>query len=117
MVILVAFISDPCEEKKCSFNALCVVNRNYKASCRCPKCPPATKPVCGSDGETYINECELRKQSCTTKTSIKVLYQGKCGEFYGWSHLSSVFFSFVSNRRYFHSCAISYIPSFNFLMY
>ncbi|XP_028394352.1 uncharacterized protein LOC114518524 isoform X7 [Dendronephthya gigantea] len=69
---------DPCEDKNCSFNAQCVVNKNYKASCKCPKCPPETKHVCGSDGKTYINECELRKQSCTTKTNIRVLHEGKC---------------------------------------
>ena len=71
---------DPCEDKICSFNSLCVVNNNYKASCQCPKCPPTTKHVCGSDGETYVNECELRKQSCTTKTNIIIFHQGKCGK-------------------------------------
>ena len=72
---------DPCENKQCSFNSLCVVDSDYRASCQCPKCPPTTKPVCGSDGQTYVNECELRKQSCTTKTNIRVLHQGKCSKF------------------------------------
>jgi hypothetical protein len=72
---------DPCEDVRCSFNSLCVVDSNYRASCQCPKCPPATKHVCGSDGKTYVNECELRKQSCTTKTNITVLHQGKCSKF------------------------------------
>jgi coxsackievirus/adenovirus receptor len=78
-LFLRVFLIDPCEDKQCSFNALCVVNNNYKASCQCPKCPPTTKPVCGTDGKNYVNECELRKQSCTTKTNIRVLHQGKCG--------------------------------------
>jgi hypothetical protein len=72
---------DPCEDVRCSFNSLCVVDSNYRASCQCPKCPPTTKPVCGSDGKTYVNECELRKQSCTTKTNIRVLHEGKCSKF------------------------------------
>ena len=76
-------LPDPCEDKQCFFNSLCVVDSNYKPSCQCPKCPRATKPVCGSDGKTYVNECELRKQSCTTKTNIRVLHQGKCGKFIG----------------------------------
>ena len=74
-------ILDPCEDMICSFNAICVVNSNYKASCRCPKCPPSIKRVCGSDRKTYVNECELRKQSCTTKTNIRVVHQGKCSKF------------------------------------
>ena len=72
---------DPCEDIKCSFKAQCVVDSNYKASCQCPKCPPTTKEVCGSDGKTYINECELRRQSCTTKTVIRVFHEGKCSTF------------------------------------
>ena len=68
---------------KCFFNAQCVVDSNYKASCQCPKCPPITKRVCGSDGRTYINECELRRESCTTKTNIRVLHDGKCSKFTG----------------------------------
>ena len=71
---------DPCEDMTCSFNAICVVNSNYKASCRCPKCPPTTRHVCGGNGETYVNECELRKQSCRTKTNIEILHEGKCGK-------------------------------------
>ena len=58
-----------------------MVDSNHKASCQCPKCPPTTKPVCGSDGQTYVNECELRRQSCTTKTNIRVLHDGKCSTF------------------------------------
>ena len=88
---------DPCENIKCSFNSLCVVNRNYKASCQCPKCPPTTKYVCGSDGKTYVNECDLRKQSCLTKTNVTVLRDGKCSKF-----ISFFYISFVSiSRTYF----------------
>ena len=76
------FFPDPCEGITCSFNSFCVVDSNYKASCQCPKCPPTTKHVCGTDGRTYINECELRKQSCTTKTNIRVLHPGKCSKYF-----------------------------------
>ena len=78
--IFVIFTQDPCEDIRCSFNSLCVVDSNYKASCQCPKCPSTTKHVCGTDGRTYINECEVRKQSCTTKTNIRVLHPGKCSK-------------------------------------
>ena len=77
------FVSlDPCEDMTCSFNAICVVDRNFRASCQCPKCPPTRKQVCGSDGNTYVNECELRKQSCTTKTNITILHGGECGKLF-----------------------------------
>ena len=75
------FQIDPCEDVKCSFNSRCVVNSNYKTSCQCPKCPPTTKRVCASDGRTYINECEMKKESCTTKTNIRVLHPGKCSKY------------------------------------
>ena len=43
-------------------------------------CPEKRDPVCASDGKTYINECELRRQSCLSEKSIAVTRKGSCGK-------------------------------------
>ena len=36
------------------------------------------RPVCGEDGKTYSNECELKRAGCLTGEDIAVVYQGEC---------------------------------------
>ena len=36
-------------------------------------------PVCGSDGITYPNECEMERAACVGGTAITLEYQGHCG--------------------------------------
>ena len=74
-------ILDPCKKKKCNHNATCVINKDFKAYCQCPECRVDTKnPVCGSDGKTYPNECEVRRTSCMNASPVTVVKQGKCGK-------------------------------------
>ncbi|XP_072047475.1 actin, cytoskeletal 3-like [Amphiura filiformis] len=41
-------------------------------------CPPDYNPVCGSDGRTYPNLCELDKEACETISGVTVSYKGEC---------------------------------------
>ncbi|KAG5885807.1 hypothetical protein JTB14_001416 [Gonioctena quinquepunctata] len=77
--------SDPCRETQCGFGSRCVVSSDGRnASCICPEeCPSygdhtASRPVCGSDGMDYGNQCELERAACTSKTNITVKFLGKC---------------------------------------
>ena len=61
---------------RCTFGAEC---RN--GQCVCPQdCPHHHEPVCGSDGNTYTNECEMNKQACAQVTEIDVEYRGECDD-------------------------------------
>ena len=43
-------------------------------------CLPIVDPVCGSDGVTYGNACELRKASCVQRRRITIVKKGPCGK-------------------------------------
>ena len=51
-------------------------------------CPRNFRPVCGSDGQTYSNECQLKSQACLAKKSVRVAHDGACGENSSAIHLS-----------------------------
>lgn len=49
--------------------------------CECaPDCEglPAGLQVCGSDGATYRDECELRAARCRGHPDLRVMYRGRC---------------------------------------
>ncbi|XP_050518917.1 follistatin-related protein 3-like [Diabrotica virgifera virgifera] len=77
--------NDPCRDKECLFGSRCTVNPDGRnATCICPdKCPnygdhTTSRPVCGSDGVNYGNQCELQRAACSSQTNITIKFYGKC---------------------------------------
>lgn len=75
---------DACAKKQCSNYATCQVQPDgVTAKCVCSEiCPTKKDPVCGVNGETYENECQLRAASCKTSQPISVASKGECGMYF-----------------------------------
>ncbi|KAL1776624.1 serine protease inhibitor Kazal-type 4 [Sigmodon hispidus] len=43
-----------------------------------PKCPQTPKPICGTNGVTYKNECHLCVTRIKTRNDIQIMKDGKC---------------------------------------
>ncbi|XP_054715536.1 agrin-like [Uloborus diversus] len=73
--------ANPCDNLQCGSFQECDIDRNGKATCQCDdNCELVVRPVCGSDGDTYDNLCEMKRRGCVLKKSIKLAYSGECGE-------------------------------------
>ncbi|XP_059997778.1 agrin isoform X4 [Lagenorhynchus albirostris] len=71
-----------CAEMPCEFGASCVEEAG-SAHCVCPTpaCPGASATkVCGSDGVTYGDECQLRTVACRQGLGISIQSLGPCQE-------------------------------------
>ena len=78
---------NPCEDETCHYGAICVISKDgLSARCQCEEtCYDygdsfGSKPICGSDGKDYKNNCEMKRASCISLTKIVVKYYGKCGK-------------------------------------
>uniref|UniRef100_A0A8C0X1A9 Agrin n=1 Tax=Castor canadensis TaxID=51338 RepID=A0A8C0X1A9_CASCN len=71
---------ETCVEMHCEFGASCVEEAG-SAHCVCPTltCPEANATkVCGSDGVTYGNECQLKTIACRQGLDISTQSLGPC---------------------------------------
>ncbi len=77
-------ISGSCSDIKCHFGAQCKVKEGRGVQCSCDslKCPNTegrkAASVCGSDGNTYGSECQLRLFSCRYQKRITSKHDGQC---------------------------------------
>jgi coxsackievirus/adenovirus receptor len=46
--------------------------------CYCRHCKSVVDRICGTDGQTYINRCQMKRKACQSNTKVKVAYKGKC---------------------------------------
>ena len=79
-----SFVNPPsCETTRCRYGKVCKI-RYGKPKCLCPSChTPDLKrhqPVCGTDGNTYNNECEFRRMTCKNGglSHVEIDYEGSC---------------------------------------
>uniref|UniRef100_A0A8C3TUU3 Follistatin-related protein 1 n=1 Tax=Catharus ustulatus TaxID=91951 RepID=A0A8C3TUU3_CATUS len=70
-----------CANVFCGAGRECAVTEKGEPTCLCiEKCHPHKRPVCGSNGKTYLNHCELHRDACLTGSKIQVDYDGHCKE-------------------------------------
>ena len=59
-----------------------LVEEDYEGECddhECDQiCTREYDPVCGSDGHTYSNECELEIADCESHDGVQMVYYGRC---------------------------------------
>lgn len=71
--LLFSFL-DLCQNVHCMHGARCERGR-----CVCQfDCPDDYDPVCGSDGSTYRNDCEMRRGACTKAIHLSTVFYGEC---------------------------------------
>lgn len=71
---------DPCDHTDCPPHESCQLDESRNPQCRClAACEPVFRPVCASNGKTYMNDCVLRDEACKSNKSLRLLYNGRCG--------------------------------------
>jgi len=72
-----------CDKIKCQSGKQCLLDQNARPHCvkclrHCAKYSPSRRKVCGADGVTYPNICQLRQKSCKLGYAVPLAYRGIC---------------------------------------
>lgn len=71
-----------CDNVVCPMGFTCLKQLNTNTpqcvDCRETECKKSKKKVCGTDGHTYKNNCELRRISCKKKIAVYTKSHGSC---------------------------------------
>jgi len=68
-----------CNSVLCRPGRECRSEGSGEPRCVCrTQCPDHWKPVCGSDGHSYDNHCELHRAACVSGSPISPLHSGFC---------------------------------------
>ena len=72
--------SSLCRGVKCPSKKYCHANyTTMETECRCKKCEDDQyKPVCGSNCQSYMNPCHLRRESCAKGLGLIIAHKGVC---------------------------------------
>ncbi|NXH56946.1 ICHY inhibitor, partial [Rhabdornis inornatus] len=61
---------------------MCIVVPPFQPVCEdlvdVQACPLLYLPICGTDGNTYANECQLCVEKMKTRQDIRILKDGEC---------------------------------------
>ena len=71
-----------CRPDSCRANEVCMSQKDGTFSCKCIErkdCAKEKDRVCGTDGNTYLNECILKAESCKNNATVGVKHAGPCG--------------------------------------
>ena len=82
LIIILILATAPCDTANCDSQATCEVKDN-KAKCICPSeadCPWKVDLICGSDGQSYLNECVMKTKACKAGKKVTRKRRGYCGE-------------------------------------
>ncbi|XP_071782268.2 follistatin-related protein 1-like [Centroberyx gerrardi] len=70
-----------CAKTFCGAGRECVSTERGEPVCRClQQCDASDHWVCGSNGRSYRNHCELHREACVTQTKIHLAHRGHCLE-------------------------------------
>ncbi|KAM8858448.1 follistatin-related protein 1-like isoform 2-T2 [Spinachia spinachia] len=69
-----------CARTFCGAGRECVSTDRGEPVCGCLRCDVTENWVCGSNGRSYRNHCELHRDACTTQNKIHVQHRARCLE-------------------------------------